>query len=69
MPIATAIKLKQAEEKIRGILNQYGLTWREIMPDIDEEIWRGLEQDMKEVRGNIFRAKYPQLYAQTKRRA
>ncbi|MEK7500659.1 MAG: hypothetical protein AAB642_00860 [Patescibacteria group bacterium] len=69
MPIATAIKLKQAEEKIRGILNQYGLTWREIIPDIDKEIWRGLEQDMKEIRSNIFRVKYPRLYAQTKRRA
>ena len=59
--------LKEVQKKISGILDQYGFTWSQIMPDIDEEIWQGLEQDMRSIRSKFFRARYPRLYDQTKK--
>lgn len=58
--------LRQAQREIRNILNQYGLVWREVAPDIDEEIWRELEPEMRVIRRRQFRERYPQLYVGAK---
>lgn len=58
--------LRQAQQEIRNILNQYGLAWREVAPDVDEEIWQEMEPEMRAIRRKLFRQRYPQLYAGAK---
>ena len=53
----------QAKKEIESVLTRYGLSWREIAPDIDEEIWRKVAPEAKRIRNDIFREKYPTLYA------
>ena len=54
--------IKQAQKEISRVLDKYSLSWREVFFDIDEEIWREFEPEMKDIRRRLFRKRYPRLY-------
>ena len=56
----------QARKEIKNVLTRYGLSWREIVSDIDEEIWRQVAPETRSIRKELFREKYPTLYASQK---
>lgn len=59
----TATLKQQAKREITDVLRRYRVSWLDVMPDIDEEIWKKLEPAMKNIRRKLFRERYPDLYA------
>lgn len=53
----------QAKKEIESVLTRYGLSWREIVSDADEEVWQEVASEAKRIRKDLFREKYPTLYA------
>ena len=53
----------QAKKEIKSVLSRYGLSWREVVSDADEEIWQEVAPEAKRIRKDLFREKYPTLYA------
>lgn len=56
----------QARREIKNVLPRYGLSWREIVSDANEEIWQEVAPEAKSIRKDLFREKYPTLYASQK---
>jgi len=56
----------QARKEIKNVLTRYGLSWREIVSDVDEEIWQEVAPEARRIRKDLFREKYPTLYASQK---
>ena len=56
----------QAKKEIKNVLTRYGLSWREIVSDVDEEIWQEVASEARSIRKELFRKKYPTLYAPKK---
>lgn len=57
----------QAKKEIKNVLARYGLSWREIVSDVDEEIWQEVAPEARSIRKDLFREKYPTLYASQKK--
>ena len=57
----------QARKEIKSVLTRYGLSWREIVSDVDEEIWRQVAPEARRIRKELFQEKYPTLYASQKK--
>lgn len=57
-------KVKTLEQDIGEIKKYLGFDVGE--RDKDAEIWKSVKQDSKEIRKEIFKKRYPGLYAKTK---
>lgn len=53
--------IKQARNEIKAVLKRYRLSWAEVAPDIDEELWKELRPTAKKIRQDLFRKNYPSL--------
>ena len=54
--------IQQAKKEIKNVLTRYGLSWRQIVSDVDQEIWQEIAPEAKRIRKELFREKYPTLY-------
>ncbi len=53
--------IEQAKNEIKAVLRRYRLSWEDVAPDRDAEIWRELRPVAKKVREELFRKTYPSL--------
>ena len=60
MAMATTT-LEQAKNEIKAVLKRYRLSWDEVAPDRDEQIWKELRPTVKKIRKELFRKAYPSL--------
>ncbi len=53
--------IQQARTEIRAVLRRYRVSWNDVVPDRDMELWRTVRPVAKEVRKVLFRKAYPSL--------
>lgn len=53
--------IQRAKNEIQAVLKRYSLSWSEIAPDIDREIWQTLRPTARKVRKTLFEKNYPSL--------
>lgn len=58
--MATKI-IEQAQNEIKAVLKRYRLTWSQVVPDIDEQIWQELRPTAQKIRKQLFKKYYSSL--------
>lgn len=53
--------IQRAKNEIKAVLKRYSLTWSEIAPDVDKEIWQTLRPTAKKIRKALFEKAYSSL--------
>ena len=68
MPNSATTAIVSARNEVARILRRYGLSWFDVAPDLDEQIWNRVEPVAREIRKNLFRTRYPRLYEKGRRK-
>lgn len=53
--------IEQAQNEIKAVLKRYRLTWSQVVPDIDEQIWQELRPTAQKIRKQLFKKYYSSL--------
>lgn len=68
MPTLTTDKKQTAQKEISSVLKRYSLTWQDVIPDTDENLWRDLKPLSKKIRKKLFRKVYLKTNAQARKK-